>query len=228
MVKKKISFGDIEYLILDWDGTLADSMDAYTQSFAKTLDKHFGLKKESTKSFYLNTAGAPLSDQFRRAIKKFTGVEIKQTEKLEDEFWHSLEGLKPKPITGAKDFLRATKAREIKIIIWSGTRTNILKEKISLLSFSSYVDFVIGNTPGSLIEVKGPGLFKIIAKKMGVKESIMKQKTLVIGDGQTDMEAGIAIGAWTAGFTTGKTKRELLSFGADIVFDDFSEILNHF
>ncbi|MFZ5932716.1 MAG: hypothetical protein ACOYT7_01405 [Patescibacteria group bacterium] len=43
----EIDFAKVEYLISDWDGTLTDSMPAYTKSFSTTLAEAFGIQKSS-------------------------------------------------------------------------------------------------------------------------------------------------------------------------------------
>lgn len=224
----KINFSKFSYLISDWDGTLTDSMPAYTESFSKTLNNTFGIQGETSKEYYLDSAGDSLSSQLREAARRFAGVKVEDTTQFEQEFWQNLSGLRPDVLPGAKEFLAQIKKKGVKIIIWSGTRTDILEEKIRLLSFSSLVDYAIGNEPGSLNIVKGPGLFKKIAEHFGVSEEYLRQKALVIGDGNGDMEAGKTIGATTAGIIKTQTQKTLEEAGADVVVNNLLELAGLF
>ncbi|MEK7112470.1 MAG: HAD hydrolase-like protein, partial [Patescibacteria group bacterium] len=175
--REKLDFEKMEYLISDWDGTLSDSMLTYTASFTKTLNEAFGIASQDSRKYFLSTAGEALSNQLRVAAKNFAGIEIQDSTQLENTFWRNLTGFKPDIIDGAKEFLTKLKKRGIKIIVWSGTRTDVLKEKIKLLSFSGLIDFAIGNEPGSSSLVKGPGLFAKIAEHSGVSEDELRQKS---------------------------------------------------
>ena len=220
-----VDFSDIKYIVTDWDGTLVDSMGAYTKSYVKTLNSQFGIDPKTLEEFYWETAGSPLSWQFKEGAARFARVKIKDTKNLENLFWENLTGLTPEIVPGAKNFLSQLKEKGFKVIIWSGTKTEVLEEKINLLSFSSSADFYIGNVPGDQNLVKGPGLFRLIAEKFSYPAEKLARKTLVIGDGEADMKAGCAIGAKTAGFTRLKTVEQLKKAGADFVFDDFPELL---
>ena len=217
----KTPLKNIKYLLSDWDGTLVYSMEGLSKAFEKTLKQEFSIKKKGVKKYYLSMLGLPLSHQFISTIHKFTGRKITKTEKLEKLFWQNLGGLTPKPIEGAEVFLKEAKKRGYKIIVWSGTKTDILREKIGLLGFKKYIDFAIGNTPGKSTLVKGPGLWKIICKRLKLSPKDGSKKTLVLGDGTGDIEAARAIGAKVA--LVSKDKK--LAEKADYVFQNPSGLL---
>ena len=220
---KKINFSKFSYLISDWDGTLADSVKPYTESYVKTTTSEFGIPEHKAREIFANTAGAPLTMQMRWAAE---AVEIKLEDTLpyENKFWENLGGLKPNIIPGAKKFLALLKRRGFKIAVWSGTKPDVLKEKVKLLSLSSLVDYCIRNEPGNTKEVKGPALFLKIAKKFKISEQELRQKAIVIGDGSGDMEAGKAVRATTVGIARNQTKEKLEKAGADIVVNNLREL----
>lgn len=226
--RKELDLGKIEYLISDWDGTLADSMPAYTESFSKTLQEAFGIQSEGSKRYYLSTVGSSLSDQLREGAERLANVNVGDTTNLEKEFWRNLTGLIPEIIPGAKEFLAQVKRKGMKIVVWSGTRGDVLKEKIKLLSFSSFVDYSIGNEPGSSTLVKGPGLFKKIAEHFGINEDELREKSLVIGDGSGDIAAGKAVGVATVGIVRIQTPQAFQEAGADIVVNGLKELISLF
>lgn len=218
-ISKDVDLLRVKYIISDWDGTLVNSMQAYATSFAETIGTKFNIDRESLKSYFQSTAGRPLSQQIKQVLERFANVEIEDTKELEEIFWQNLNGMKPEILPGAKKFLTALKQKRLRIIIWSGTRTDILKEKINLLSFSTLVDYYIGNVPGDEALVKGPGLFRLIAEKFGITPKELASKSLVLGDGIGDIEAGKAVGAITAAF-------RLENSNADFVFNNYSQIIN--
>lgn len=217
-----IDLSKIRLILSDWDGTLVDSIQAYSRSFSKTLGKNFQISSSKSKPYYLSTSGTPLTFQFKEAIKKFSGISVENTNELENQFWQNLVRIKPQIITGAKEFLEAVKSRGFTTVIWSGTKTEILYENIKLLSFSKLVDFYIGNVPGDTELVKGPGLFRVIAEKFNKTPEDLARQTIVIGDGEGDIDAGKAIGAITGGFTKNQ-KSDLRD--ANFLFNSFSELL---
>lgn len=221
---KEQELSHIEYLISDWDGTLVDSMPAYTDSFAKTLHLKFGIDKDQLKTYYKRAAGRALSHQIKEVVQSFAHVEVEDTRQLEEEFWQNLVGMKPEILHGTKEFLSKLKQKGLRIIIWSGTRTDVLGEKINLLSFSPLVDFYIGNVPGDENLVKGPGLFKLIAKKFSIPTDELARKSLVIGDGIGDIEAGKAVGAITALFVRTGINTDVRDLGANFVFDNLEAL----
>lgn len=219
----KINFSKFSYLISDWDGTLADSVKPYTESYVKTTTSEFGTPENKAREIFANTAGAPLTMQIKWAAEA-VGIKLEDTLPYENKFWENLDGLKPDIIPGVKKFLALLKRRGLKIAVWSGTKPGVLKEKVKLLSLSSLVDYCIGNEPGNTKEVKGPALFLKIAKKFKVSEQELRQKAIVIGDGTGDMEAGKAVRATTVGIARNQPKEQLIKAGADMVVMDIEEL----
>src|SRR5487761_993035 len=117
---KEIEFTCVHYLISDWDGTLVDSMPAYTQSFIATLHAHFRADEKAAKDFYWETTGMALSLQFKIAAKKFGNATLGNTITLEEEFWKNLTGEMPAVLPRAKEFLADVKKMDLHIVIWSG------------------------------------------------------------------------------------------------------------
>ena len=218
-----INFSKFSYLISDWDGTLADFFKLHTESFVKTVHGSFGVDKEKAKEIYINTDGTALTLQIKKAAKT-VGLNVPDTLPYEAKFWENLKGARGEAIPNAKEFLTLLKNKGFKIVVWSGTKTAVLHERIKLLSFSSLVDFYIGNEPGSSKQVKGPFFFTKIAERFGVPEEKLREKALVIGDGTGDMEAGKAVGATTVGIARKQPKEQLIKAGADMVVIDIEEL----
>lgn len=185
----------------------------------------FYIQEKDSKAFYSEATGQALSKQMIGCAQKFANQSVKDTLPLEEKFWDNLRGTKPHMLEGAKDFLQQIKDKGIRIIVWSGTRTDVLRTNIELLGLSSLVDFAIGNEPGSKTMVKGSGLLQIISRELNLSSEDITQRSLVIGDGIGDIEAGRSIGAITAGFTRIK-KSSLESSSPDFFFSNYSEVLD--
>jgi phosphoglycolate phosphatase-like HAD superfamily hydrolase len=221
-ITKEVDLSNVEYILSDWDGTLVDSMEAYTDSFARTLDNAFQIDQAVSARFFKEEAGKPLSWQMKEAVRRFAHKNIDESTPYEEIFWVNLIGIKPEILPGAKNFLESLQTKGKRTIIWSGTRTDVLGKTIKAVGFAPYVDFYIGNAPGDDKLVKGPGLFAKIAEHFGENPSEMAKKTVVIGDGVGDMEAGQAIGAIIGGY--GQQDNPNLSL-ADFVFGDYDSFL---
>ncbi len=223
--REKLDFSGIEFIISDWDGTLVDSMSAYTRSFAQVLDEAFHIDKTTSAKFFMEKAGLPLSLEIKEAAQQFANKHVEDSKQLEEAFWNNLVGTIPELLPGSREFLENLRKKGKKIVIWSGSRTDVLGKAIEEVGFSPLIDFYIGNYPGDDKLVKGPGLFRIIAGHFGEKPEELAAKTLVIGEGIGDIEAGKAIGALTAGY--GDSDNPNFS-QADFVFSDYDSLVEMF
>lgn len=188
---------NVKYLISDFDGTLVDSMDAYTQCFVKTMSGIID-DPEKLSEYYMSSAGKALTNQIREAASSLAGLQIEDTKELESKFFeYYKEFPEIEVIEGAKEALSKLKESGIKITVWSGTRTDVLGEKLTQAGLMPFVDYFIGNVPGDDKLVKGPGLFSQIADHFGVSTEDLRENSLVIGDGIGDIEAGKKSGART-------------------------------
>ena len=193
-------------------------MAGYSDTFASLMSSKFGVSKQIVKEFYLSTAGASLSDQLKAAAKKFAQKDINDTRDLESEFWQMRESAKkPKVMKGARQVLKRLKKASYKIIVWSGTRTDVIGLNLQQTALNLYVDYYIGNTPGSTQKVKGPGLIKEIAKHFQITTRKLQASSVVIGDGESDMIAGKTSKIPAIGITGLKTAQQLKSAGADFI-----------
>lgn len=218
----EVDLSNIEYVISDWDGTLVNSMEAYINSFARTLHEVFQVDQSDAARFFEDEAGKPLSWEIKEAVRRFAHKNIDNSKPYEEMFWTNLAGIKPEVMPGAKEFMENLKNQRKKMVVWSGTRTDVLGKTIETVGFSPYIDFYIGNVPGDDKLVKGPGLFAKVAEHFGEESDEMARKTLVIGDGIGDVEAGRAIGAITGGF--GEPNKS--DFGkADFTFSNYNTLL---
>lgn len=217
----------IKYIISDWDGTLVDSMQHYADSFADIMDKNFKVDTTAIKAYYLSTSGMALCDQFKEAAQKYANQSVENTQFLEEEFWnHQMESAPPPILNNVQKTLELLKEKGLIIVIWSGTRTDILGRKIKQTGLDRFITFYIGNTPNSDIQVKGPFLFEKIAQHLKISAESLRKSSLVIGDGIGDMIAGKNVKVKTIGVLKTTPEEKLKKFGADLIIESFSKLPN--
>lgn len=212
----------VSFVICDWDGTLVDSMPAYVRCFVKALEE-FGIDPDILKNYYMSTSGTPLHNQIRDVVKKFAGKDLTDSNELEKQFFdHYLQMGDIQTLDGAKDTLVCLKKNGYKIVVWSGTRTDILGNKLKQTRLGDYVDFYIGNVPGDDRMVKGPGPFAQIAKHFQIPVKKLQRESIVIGDRIGDIEAGKNSGTRTIGL--GPQREKLAQAGADFTISNIDEL----
>jgi len=225
---KTIDFSKKEYLISDWDGTLVESFANILESFATVMKQQFKVRREDSIEFMTKTNGRPLSSQFVGATKQFAEIEIKDSTPYENAFWKLMEDKVPKPIDGAREFLEKTKNLGIHIAIWLGTRSDFLERQIIALGFDSLVEFWIGTASGTSAKNKAPLFYQILEFYKIPREELIR-KSIVFGDGTGDIESGKKVGISTVGFANnGKNKEKLENSGADLLVDNYEELLECF
>jgi phosphoglycolate phosphatase-like HAD superfamily hydrolase len=220
-MNSKETLSNVSFLISDFDGTLVDSAGHVVDSFVKTMD---GIVDDEAqlREYFSHVHGRPLSGQIKEAALKYAGREIEDTKELEAKFFDYFGETGVNVIPGALDTLREVNKMGIRTAVWSGTRTDVLGKKLAQASLAPYVDFHIGNVPGSDTRVKGPVLFLEIAGYFNIPPQILKNKAVVIGDGNGDIEAGLAVGARTIGL--GPDRENLLKAGANIIIPTIADL----
>jgi len=222
---KETDLSNVSYIISDWDGTLVDSFPDYTAAFARLMQEKFGVDPKQSKPYYISTAGEALTNQIRIAAQRFTGQDVDDTVDLEQLFWDFQKDSDPPPvIDGANQTLETLVSNGFKIAVWSGTRTDILGIKLQQTGLRQFVDFEIGNTPGSTTQVKGSVLFKEIAKHFGISASDLCSQSVVIGDGVGDIRAGQAVNCPTVGILKTQTKDIFIAAGADFIIPSIKDL----
>ena len=222
---KEVDFSQVSYFIFDYDGTLADSREAYTQTFIELLEQDFGIDPIASREYYTTSFGKSLGAQFQEAVSKFARKEIQDTSEIESRFW---ELVKPKPaqlLPGAVETLENLKQAGYKIAIWTNCRSDVLEFKLKELGLANFVNFQISETVGSRDEVKGSVLFERIAKHFEIQPEVLARQAVVVGDGERDMEAAKSCNVPPIGITTSKTSEQLRNAGAKLIINQLPELL---
>lgn len=229
-VPEEKDLSNIRYIISDWDGTLIDSWSQYLDAFAILMQERFGIDPDTSKEYYDSTAGESLAYQIQDAARKFAGINIKETLPLENLFWDNQNKLPlPPVIDGALETLRELKGRGYTVIVWSGTRSDILKDRLEKTGLGKYVDFSVSNEPGNSAKVKGGYLFTQISNYLKIPIDQLREKAVITGDGKGDIEGGIQVGCQTIGIPKKPEDGKVLEdAGADFVIPSIKNLLSLF
>lgn len=222
---KEPDLSNIRYIISDWDGTLVDSIPTYTAAYSRLMREKFGIDEAESGEYYLSTAGTALTNQIKEGAKNFSGQQVKDTLELENLFWsYQIGSGPPQVIEGAQETLRELKERGFTIVVWSGTRSDVLADALKSTKLEEYISFSIGNQPGSSTKVKGRGLIDDIAASLKIPPDSLLSQSVVIGDGIGDVRAGKEINCPTIGILKTQPKEKLQAEGADFIITKISDL----
>lgn len=216
MPRKETDFSQVGYVIFDWDGTLVDSREAYTLAFTRLLQQKFAVEPEEARKYYQATFGNSLGAQFQEAALRFAHSQIQNTSELESFFWDQVKQEPTYLLPGAAETLQKLRQAGYKIAIWTNARADVLEFKLREFGLEGFIDFKISEVVGSRDEVKGLVLFARIAQHFGVTPQFLAGRTIVVGDGERDMQAANLVGAAGVGVLGSKTAEQLKNAGAQL------------
>lgn len=205
-------------LILDFDGTLADTRDSIVITIKETL-KRFGIKsvnEDEVKSLIgltLKTTFENVStlkgEQLDRAIKEYRLLYYKIAQKSVALF------------PGVKETLQALHGKDIKLAIASNKGKDDLTKLLKRLGVYSLFKYIAGEQDRAK-KKPAPDIANYLIKKLDTTSG----QTLVVGDTRFDVVMGKAAGCPTCAVTYGyHTKKELLEESPDFIIDCFTELL---
>jgi HAD superfamily hydrolase (TIGR01509 family) len=204
-----------KYVLFDWDGCLAKTLDIWFWVEKDMLNK-YGINPTDTeliKSFgdweFGKKMGIKDNDKFIRELLIDVDVRLKEV-KLYGNVVDVLERLK---VLGVKMGIVTTSKRE---------SLSIALEKYNLNNFFSVIlaaEDVVKHKPDP----------EVVNKAMTILNA-ENEKTLIIGDGPKDIVAGKAAGITTVSFYPKDNERyysedDIKSYGADFVIKDLLELL---
>lgn len=205
-----------KYILFDWDGTLAKTLDIWLD-VSKSLLLEQGIKttdEQVSKSFgdwkFAQKFGVKDNDAFNKKLIEVANKEL-QNVKLYDNVKLVLSKIREKGIKTA--------------IVTTGVRSSVLPA-IERYNLSNYFDIVL--TAEDVVNHKPDP--EMLLKAMNTLDS-NPDNTLIIGDGPKDILAGKAVKITTVLFYPNANKRfytsgQVKSYNADFVINDLLELLN--
>lgn len=216
--------GKKKYLaaILDFDGTVMDSVPLVSRAWQHAARKSFGGSEIPLKAIMRELHGHP-KDAYGRLGKSHP--EAFQPEKLgffleEKEKWMDENRHLGKVFSGVVPFLKKCKAEGIKTALVTSAREEWIRAYPSFATIEGYFDFFVFSD--TLKEQKpDPTPFLFAARNLGVSPP----SCISIGDGISDVVASKKAGMDFFAVTTGTVgEAELKLAGADRVFPSIARL----
>ncbi len=203
----------LQYLILDSDGTLFDSMDTYTRIFSDTLNKPpFNVPVEVTTDFYRQSAGRSLNEQYAEMLRRY-GYDVFHVDTLAREFFDEVERTEFRVFSDVQEVL--PRLQQCKKSIITGTNTGMTKRRLEKSGLLPFIDCVFGR------DDETPNKTAAFAKLRELYGANFTENAVYVGDGTADMELAVqehVIGIGRIGFFS---EEQLRNAGAKDVINNF-------
>ncbi|MFA5857694.1 MAG: HAD-IA family hydrolase [Elusimicrobiota bacterium] len=211
---------NIELLIFDLDGTLADTKPDVTDGVNYAL-KYFGCPSR-TQDEVAASIGPGQDVMLKKSFGTFTKYDLNVAIKKFNEYYSVHYADKTYLFPGMMDMLKHYNNKRKAVV------TNKLRKYseplLAKLGALDQFDIVVGMEDVEKCK-PDPYPLLLVAKKYG----IAPEKSVMVGDSPSDIQAGKAAGMFTVGLTFGMNPAEIVkSANPDYLLDDILQMLNIF
>ena len=210
----------IQLIILDFDGTLADTRDNIVRTLQASMHQ-LGLPV-ADEAACASTIGLKLDDACRHLYPDGPAdLADRFVETYREIFFRNKESLVPAPFPHVLPTLRQLRERGVVLTIASSRGTGSLQAFIDAMGLRDCISYVLG---ADSVEHTKPHPEPVL--RTLCETGIDAAHTLVVGDMPVDILMGRNAGVQTCGVTYGNaTRDQLQAAGADFLIDDFAELL---
>ena len=210
----------VRLIIFDFDGTLGDTRANIVLTMRNTLE-HLGYPVPDEKTIAA-TIGVPLEDGFLQMFPGLTPADVTRCAQTYREiFQKNRKVLVPNLFPGVKETLAALKEKGYVLTVASSRSYGSLKEFLREMDIAPFISYVLGANSVAHAKPHPEPVLKTMTE-LGFTPG----ETLVVGDMPVDIQMGKGAGAHTCAVTYGNASRaELAAAGADLIIDDFSQML---
>ena len=211
----------IQLIILDFDGTLADTRDNIVRTLQASMHQ-LGLLV-ADEAACASTIGLKLDDACRHLYPDGPAdLADRFVETYREIFFRNKESLVPAPFPHVLPTLRQLRERGVVLTIASSRGTGSLHAFIDAMGLRDCISYVLG---ADSVEHTKPHPEPVL--RTLCETGIDAAHTLVVGDMPVDILMGRNAGVLqTCGVTYGNaTRDQLQAAGADFLIDDFAELL---
>lgn len=210
----------IQLIILDFDGTLADTRDLIVRTNQESM-RRMGFPVADEASI-ISTIGLPLGEGILRLFPDLPLDRLPACEQLYRKVFYELkDSFTPALFPHVKETMEALLENGCRFTVASSRGHVSLSEFLCDMGIAPMISYVLGAEDVSRAKPHPEPVLKTL-RDLGCDAS----DALVVGDMPVDILMGLGAGAWTCGVTYGNSSREaLLSAGAHHVIDDFAELL---
>ena len=210
----------IRLIIFDFDGTLGDTRANIVLTMRNTLERlGYAVPDEET---IAATIGVPLEKGFEQMYPGLSPEDVALCASTYREiFEKNRKVLVPNLFPKVKETLAALKEAGYVLTIASSRSYGSLKEFLREMDIAPFISYVLGANSVAHAKPHPEPVLKTM-EDMGFSAD----ETLVVGDMPVDIQMGKGAGARTCAVTYGNASRaELAAAGADLIIDDFSQML---
>ncbi|GAB6122446.1 HAD family hydrolase [Dysgonomonas termitidis] len=208
----------IKTIILDFDGTIADTKDSIIQTIQATLDE-LGIQR-ANESGIKNLIGLPLRETFVRVAHLMDRNMQEKAIVLYREKYNQISLNTVKLFPDVKETLKGLHDNGLTIAVASGKGKEALLNLLDRMGIARYISLVFGEQ-----DVKNKKPAPDMALLILEKTNSSPQETLVVGDTVYDMAMGQEAGCITCGVSYGNhTEEQLKSRNPDFIIGKFTEI----
>lgn len=205
-------------IILDFDGTVADTSVAILATVKSTLE-HFNLPTPDEQAIR-QVIGLPLRDTFTKAANLTDESLIQACITYYRSGFNDVCKNTILLYPGVKETLAKLRHAGLLITIASSRGKDSLLTLLDTLDIKEYMDIIIGEQDVALTK-PAPDMVNLILRQTDT----IKEEALVVGDTVFDIMMGKSAGVKTCGVTYGNhTKERLLTSNPDYLVDNFSEL----
>ena len=210
----------IQLIILDFDGTLADTRDNIVRTLQASM--HQLDLPVADEAACASTIGLKLDDACRHLYPDGPAdLADRFVETYREIFFRNKESLVPAPFPHVLPTLRQLRQRGVVLTIASSRGTGSLHAFIDAMGLRDCISYVLG---ADSVEHTKPHPEPVL--RTLCETGIDAAHTLVVGDMPVDILMGRNAGVQTCGVTYGNaTRDQLQAAGADFLIDDFAELL---
>ena len=209
----------IQLIILDFDGTLADTRDNIVRTLQASM--HQLDLPVADEAACASTIGLKLDDACRHLYPDGPAdLADRFVETYREIFFRNKESLVPAPFPHVLPTLRQLRQRGVVLTIASSRGTGSLHAFIDAMGLRDCISYVLG---ADSVEHTKPHPEPVLRTLH--ETGIDAAHTLVVGDMPVDILMGRNAGVQTCGVTYGNaTRDQLQAAGTDFLIDDFAEL----
>jgi len=207
-------------IILDFDGTIADTRNCIIQTIQKVAEV-LGLPNVD-ESEIKNLIGLPLKDTFIKALHIFDENDLREAIKLYRIIFNkfSIDTIELYP--NVKTTLEILFSNSVIITVASSRGKESLTNLLEQLEIIEYITLILGEQD---VENKKPAPDMVL--RILEETQTSPKNALVVGDTTYDIEMGQRAECLTCGVTYGNhDELQLKKQGADFIINDFSKVLD--
>ncbi len=208
-------------IMIDFDGTILNTMGKYTSLGTDVIAKHFGVSKKKAREIFYANAGIPFPEVLKKVFSKSSKAAVEACAKEYNERKLKDVYSMAKPYRDVEPALRALKSKSFNMFISSSTEAAVIKPLLKKHGLTKYFSEVYGLNQGT----KRSHIETVISQK-GI------EKVCFIGDSKVDVGLRKRFAKGVV-FTIGRTgkksqglhkRKTLLKSGATFVTSNLNTV----